>query len=365
MSHVSSPALRRLYDEPRAVPDAARQHLATCVRCQARRSRIAEDAGLAARLLAGPGPAADPGRAWAALQARLAAPAAGRPAPRTAPPRRLVRVSLGTGTLVTTGVVLAGAGAAAALTTVYSPSHVAPVHVSTTDLRAISSITRIGGAQVTDGLPPAGARHLPFGDLSWTSAGPAVPVASLAQARAQTGLPLLAPATLPPGVGPVTGVMVQPKLTVTIRFSAAAGRAVGGSTLVVTGGPGVVVQYGSAGHASGTGKLATLVIAAMRRPAATSTGATASQLEAFLLSQPGLPAGLAQEIRLLGTTALPVPVPPGMSDQNVTVNGSPAVLLTGSGVTSGVVWEGSDGVVRGAAGLLNQTDILHVARQLG
>ena len=103
----------------------------------------------------------------------------------------------------------------------------------------------------------------------------------------------------------------------------------------------------------------------MQRPVATSTGATARQLEAFLLSRPGLPSGLAQEIRMLGTTALPVPVPPGMTGRHVTVGRSPAVLLTGSGVAAGVVWESTDGVVHGVAGLLNQTDILNVARQLG
>ncbi|HEY1643589.1 MAG TPA: hypothetical protein VGG35_23180 [Streptosporangiaceae bacterium] len=362
MSHVSSPVLRRLHDEPRAVPDSAQAHLAGCSRCQARHTTIRLDARMAARLLTAPGVTADPDLAWERLQARLRGPRPGAAAARVARPRRMTRLSLGTGTLVTAGVVLAGAGAAAALSTVYTPTHVAPVPVSRGDLRALSSITQVGLGQLGGGLPPSGVRQLPFGTLSWTSAGPAETVTSLAQARAQTHLPVTGPASLPSGVGPVPRVMVQPKLTVTIRFSRDAGGAVGGSTLVVSAGPGVVAQYGSS---SGGSRLTTLVIAAVQRPVATSTGATARQLEAFLLSRPGLPSSLAQEIRMLGTTALPVPVPPGMTSRHVTVGGSPAVLLTGSAVATGVAWEDSHGVVHGVGGLLNQTDILHVARQIG
>src|SRR5258708_21337096 len=63
----------------------------------------------------------------------------------------------------------------------------------------------------------------------------------------------------------------------------------------------------------------------MERPRASSTGATASQLEAFLLSRGGLPSGLAQELRLLGNpgTTLPVPVPSGMSAQQLKIGGGP------------------------------------------
>jgi hypothetical protein len=364
MSHVSSPVLRRLQDEPLAVPDAARRHLAACARCQASNSKIAQNAALAARLLAQPAAAPDDtGLAWARLQA--SEPATRRAAASVPRPRpRIASMSLGTGTIAVAGVLVAGTGAAVALTTVYAPTHVAPVRVSQDDFRAISTIASIGGTQVTDGLPPAGHQQLPFGELSWTAAGKASPVTSVAQARALTGLPLAAPRTLPAGVGAPRAVVVQPKVTVTVRFSASAGSGVAGSTLVVTGGPGALVQYG--GTAAGRAQVTTMVIAEMQRPVATSTGATAAQLEAFLLAQAHLPAGLAQEIRLLGTAALPVPVPTGIAEQHVSVGGSAAVLLADpSGAAAGVIWEGGDGVVHGVGGLLDREDVVNVARQLG
>jgi hypothetical protein len=54
-----------------------------------------------------------------------------------------------------------------------------------------------------------------------------------------------------------------------------------------------------------------------------------------------------------------------MTQEHVTLGGSPAVLLHGpSGAASGVVWESGDGVVHAVAGLVTSADILNVARQL-
>jgi hypothetical protein len=150
-----------------------------------------------------------------------------------------------------------------------------------------------------------------------------------------------------------------------VRFSQSAGPALSGSTLQITVGPAIAVQYGGT---VGRGNLVTLAIAAARRPVASSTGATASQLEAFVLSRPGLPASLAQEIRLLGNpgSVLPVPVPSGMSELLEHIGGAPAVLVTDpSGFASGVIWESSDGVVRAVGGLLDREDVLGVANQVG
>jgi hypothetical protein len=106
----------------------------------------------------------------------------------------------------------------------------------------------------------------------------------------------------------------------------------------------------------------------MRRPRATSTRASLSQIEAFLLGQPGIPPELAEEIRLLGdvSTTLPVPVPPGASVRSVRVDGWPGVLLAdASNVASGVVWEDGRGMLHAVVGILDSHDVLDVARQLG
>ena len=368
MRHVPSPVLRRLVDEPMAVADRDRRHLADCGRCQAESSKVAASAAAASRLLAAPPNVADIDLEWIMLQERLREAAApGRPivrAPRRAP-RRLVNVSLGTGTAVAAGVIAVGVGAAAALNSIYAPTHVAPVTVSPADLAAVENVAGLSGSQLSGNLPPSGSRQLSFGELSWTSAGAPQQVSSIARARALTHLAFTAPTTLPAGVGSASRVEVAPQVTATVRFNASAGPAIGGSTLEVTAGPAVVVQYGSR---TGSDGLTTLVIGIMARPVASSTGATASQLEAFLLSRPGLPRGLVQELRMLGSpgTTLPVPVPSGVSAQQLKIDGAPAVLLTvPSGVASGVVWESRDGVVHGVGGLLDSGDVLGVARQIG
>jgi hypothetical protein len=364
MHHVPSPVLRRLVDEPLAVPDRARRHLADCDRCQAESSQVAGDAALAARLLSAPPEISDVDLEWILLQDRLEAPGAAQRPARRAPgrmPRRLAHISVGAGTAVVAGVLAVGAAAAAVLSTVYAPTRVAPVRVSAGDLRAIVDITGIG----TGPLPASGSRQLTFGELSWTGAGGPRQVGSFARASSLTGLAFPAPGALPGGVGAPSRIVVQPQVTATIRFSQKAGPGVAGSTLEVTAGPAIAVQYGGT---TGGSNLVTLAIVAARRPVASSTGATASQLEAFLLSRPGLPAGLVQELRLLGKPGgiLPVPVPSGMWEQLQDIGGVPAVLITDpSGFASGVIWESRDGVVHAVGGLLDKEDVLRVARQVG
>src|SRR5581483_12287732 len=172
MPHVSSPVLRRLVDEPLAVPDHARRHLADCGRCQAESTEIAANAAEAARLLGAPAQICDVDLEWVMLAERLQRPAAAQPRPIRIPwrmPRRLVNASLGTSTAIVAGVVVVGVSAAAALTTIYAPTKVAPVPVSASDVSAIENLTGLGAG----GLSPSGSRKLAFGELTWTTAGQA------------------------------------------------------------------------------------------------------------------------------------------------------------------------------------------------
>ncbi len=263
-------------------------------------------------------------------------------------------------------VLVVAAAGAATLTTVLGPSRPAPVPTSAGGIQALADVGGIeGGSGVLGGFDASsGSRTLPFGVLRWSSAGPALRVSSIAAAEHATGLDLPVPTVLPAGVGNPTSILVQPQVTATIRFGSAAG-VLAGKTLTVTAGPAVLVEYGASTPLLGLPTLATF---AMGKPVVSSSDSKAAQLEAYVLSRPDVPAGLAQEIRLLGDigTVLPLPTPPGANVSQVDVGGRPGILVTDTSVgASGVIWEDRGGVVRAAVGLLDGKDILDVASQLG
>lgn len=374
MRHIEDGVLRRLDDEPLAVPDRVTAHVAGCERCGARRSEIARDTERAAQLFSGPQLVPDVDLAWARLRRQLESPAAGgagtahsarlRPRRRWVPRRRPPAISLRAGLAIgAVGVVVAGTAAAATLTTIFAPTHVAPVSVTQRDLRAIAAITGLGSGQLLgDVSTPNGSSALPFGTVTW-STGTAHPAASPAQAAAEAGFAVTLPAHLPNGVGAVRRSTVQPRLSATVTFGPHA-QSLAGSSVTIDAGPGVLIQYAAAGQPG----VPALAIATMRRPTAHSTGAALSQIQAFLLRRPGVPPQLAEEIRLLGDlrTTLPVPVPPGASRRSVQINGEPGVLLAdSSNAVAAVVWEDSHGLLHAVVGILDSHDVLNVARQLG
>jgi hypothetical protein len=367
--HIPDGVLRRLDDEPLAVPDRVTDHLASCGRCSARRAGIAHDTESVAKLFSAPQLVPDTDIAWARLERELESPRAGEAVLRRPPadvrPRRAwwPRVSLRTGLAIgAIGIVVAGTAAAATLTTIFAPTHVAPVSVSQSDVRAIAAFTGLGDSQALGGFStPNGSTTLRFGTIRWSS-GTAHPTSSLAEAAAEAGFPVSLPAHLPAGVGAVQPFVVQPRVRAAVTFnSTAAGLA--GSSVTLEAGPAVVAQY-----AGTSGDVPILGVATMRRPTAQSMGASLSQIEAFLLARPGIPPQLAEEIRLLGDlrTTLPVPVPPGASTRSVEVGGRPGILLAdSSNAAAGVVWEDGRGLLHVVVGLLDSQDVLNVANQLG
>jgi len=396
---VREGTLRRMVDEPLAVPDASAGHLDGCVRCQVRHERVVEDAAATRRLLVRPRPVPDVDRAWDHLveriqQAELAGHPAGEKVARAAHGRRrrwrvMGATVSGGAAVAVAGVVVVGAAAAATLTTVFAPTHVVPVPVGQGDLRAFTAALGLdglgfhhgsspagagpsnggtsasGGTSATGGTSASGTRSWTYGTIQWGTPPQPLRTDSLGAAEAAAGFDLSLPGTLPSGVSGPPQFMVERAATLSVTFGANAGAALDGSTLTVTAGPAVMARYGGTGS---LGDLPTLAVLTMERPTATSTGATVGELESFVLSQPGVPKDLAQDIRALGDlqTALPVPIPPGASETSVTIAGSPGVLLTeAGGVASGAIWEDHHGVVRTVAGLLDQEDVLGVARQLG
>jgi hypothetical protein len=368
--HVAEGVLRRLDDEPLAVPDKVGDHVAACPRCRARRAQIAEDRARAARLLAAPALAFDTDAAWARFQRELdrsrhEGAARRRREPRHLRPLRFPRPSPRAGLVSgAIGIVLVGTAAAATLTNVFAPTHVAPLRVSQGDLRAITSFMGLEGSQALGGFPtPSGSRATRYGTITWSSSGRTHPVASLRQAGVQAGFAVPLPTHLPAGVGAIRQFIVAPRVTATVTFDARAAR-LAGSSVTLDAGPAVVAEYA----ATSTTELPTLGVVTMPRPRARSAGASLSQIEAFVLSQPGISPGLAQEFRLLGDpgTTLPVPVPAGASVRSVRVAGRAGVLVADpSNAAAGVVWQDGAGTLHIVAGILDSQDVLNVAGQLG
>jgi hypothetical protein len=108
-------------------------------------------------------------------------------------------------------------------------------------------------------------------------------------------------------------------------------------------------------------------VAEAAQPRITSTGATAKEIEDYLLEQPGVSPQLAAEIKAIGdpTTALPIPVPVERATaQAVQVQGVSGLAVgDNTGLGSGVIWE-KDGVVYGVAGALPESQILAIANSL-
>jgi hypothetical protein len=368
--HASDGLLRRLEDEPFAVPDATFEHAVRCDRCRGRRSRIAADAGLAAGLLGRPQPVADVDDGWRDLRDRLTSARPGlhpaRPVVRApANPRRLVGHPARTAVAVgATAAVLMGTAAAATVRNVFAPTHVAPVTVTPSDVRAVAGFLRLGDDGPLGAFPtPSGTGALPFGTLRWTSSGAVRRVPSVGEAQSVTGVPVRLPVRLPQGVGEPDDVAVQPEVTATVTFDDRAGD-LAGASVEVHAGPAAFVTYGSG---SGGPGIPTLGLLSMRRPTASTTGATIDRVTSFLLSRPEVPPGLAEQLRLLGdlSTVMPVPTPEGMTSTSVSIGGRPGVVVAEpSGAAAAAVWEDDGHVVHAVAGLVDQEGILDVADQL-
>lgn len=369
MRHIEEGVLRRLDDEPLAVPDRVTDHVAHCEHCRARRAEIAHDTERTAQLFSAPQLVPDVDHAWALVRRELDSHEADgadrhRPPVRVAPRRApLPRVSLRAGLAIgAVGAVVVGTAAAATFSNVFAPTHVAPVSVSRSDLRAIATLTGLGdGAQLGGFTTPNGSSTFRFGTLRWSSRA-AQPASSRAQAAAEAGFPATLPAHLPAGVGAVQRFAVQPRVTASVTFNSAA-PGLAGSTVTLQAGPTVIAEYGGTNGVDAS----TLGVISMRSPTARSTGATIAEIEAFLLRQPGLPPQLAEEIRLLGDlrTTLPVPVPAGASERSVRIAGHPGVLLTdSSNAVSAVVWDDGAGMLHAVVGLLDANDVLNVAGEL-
>jgi hypothetical protein len=392
MAHVVDGILRRMIDEPEAVTDAERQHVARCGLCSERRDAIAADAQLPAGML----PTADVPDARAAYSRYLMREriATGRSTSSSA--------AAGTGDAIRRryGRFAAPAAAAVAIAAAIVLLFFTPVGTLAQNFLTIFEPVHFVAIPVTQGefqyLPDLGAfgtivRH-PAYDVRGQVIQPRA-VAGAAQAAALTGVPVRLPAWLPPEVPQPARFAASPREFVTFTFSAhkalAYARAsrvamppmpsgLDGSTLTLQAGPMDVVSFGvdpalaaqhhtmREAHEHGM-HLPPLVIVESAAPQVTSTGATARDIEAYLVQMPGMSPQLAAQIRAIGDpgTTMPIPVPIDEAfAQNVAIDGVSGLAIGDNTGVGGVIMWQKYGVVYAVAGAMPQRDLMHVAASL-
>jgi len=277
-----------------------------------------------------------------------------RPAFMSAAPAKWLAAAAG---IVIVAMTLTMTGVADSILQIFETKQFAAVTVTTTDLQTLSELSQ-------------------FGKLTWSAQPNGHPVASLAAATAETGLPAIS-VTVPASVTATAQYGVVPRTTASFVFDASLARAsaaaigrtappmpakLDGSTLVFTGGPAILVTYGTEGQGSGN-----LIVGVAKAPTVGSDGASVAEIQAYLLSQPSVSPALAAQIRAMGDPAstLPVPIPMGQaSARTVNVHGTSGLFIGDStGLGSGVLWQ-QNGLVYVVGGTLSEAETLAVANSL-
>jgi hypothetical protein len=365
MRHPSEGILRRLVDEPVGVTDAERAHVAACPSCLRALETARADAQLVDSALAGSGPGdVDTDAAWARFSTTAVAPArtttfARRPAATAATGRWRTTVRRPAVAALSAMVLLTGAGVAAAndWLPIFQTERIDPVEVTSTDLVQVPDLSAYGDLQITQEPDPQ-------------------QVADAAAAQERTGLVVPEVTALPEGVtGEPTyqaADVAQGTFTFSAEKAAQAAAVEGevlpppppgldGSVLRLEAGPGVAAVWSQP-----TG-MPTLVVARVVAPKVYSSGVPFETVRDYLLSLPGLPDGLADQLRDLSADGgtLPLPVPAELvTTSTADVGGSSATVLTSrDGLFAGVVWV-EDGVMTGVAGTSSAEELLSVARDL-
>jgi hypothetical protein len=363
VAHLTEGTLRRIVDDPDARSGADAAHLEGCPECQAQLKAVGDDARSIASLLAVPEARIDVGRAFErVVNNRKSQPLVRFP---------ILRPSARPVTLAFVAAVAAVALVVVAFTFAglfYSPTTVKAVPVTVADMQALSELSN-------------------YGTLTWTKEPQLQATTSAADASAAAGgLTLPTVAKLPDGVSTTVTYGAMSQAVATFTFSAekasasAAARGktlpkmpagMDGATLTVTVGPAVGEIYGELKQPSGSDvsqiNLPQLVVAKSASPTAKSTQVSVTDLENFILAQPGISKELKAAINAIGdpstTLLIPVPVEYATSTQ-VTIQGADGVALgDNTGVGAGVVWV-KDGHVYVVAGSIKRDDAVTIANNL-
>lgn len=221
-----------------------------------------------------------------------------------------------------------------------------------------------------------------------------------AQAAQLVHFHILLPTYLPKGVSGNLQYSVMTGAQVTFTFNSSSTRAyldknggknitipanLNGATFTISVAAGVEMQYNGSSSASliqhsssqSNGPSATqannnsglpFIIVEVPSPTIRATGtATLNELRDFLLSIPGIPPSLASQLRGidLNSGTIPIPLPPQITAQHVTIHGAPGLLLAdNTPIGGGVLWQthGMIYAVGGATG--NATQLMETANSL-
>lgn len=367
MRHPTDGMLRRLYDEPMAVPAVQRDHVKTCDRCQGRADEIQQASQYAASLLAHRPREVNTMRALVNVQARLATESAasvrmGLREQTRLGVKRLTQplLAASAGLAVLAGLTLTPAGSLAQQALdVFQPAQIAAVPVTNAEMQSLPSLRALGTIRI--------ARNR----QAQTATNPA-------QASSLSGMAVLVPASLPAGTpSTVSYHVMQPQIG-TFTFDAAKARAavsrtgkpfpampadMNGSVLRVKTGAAVLAIYGT------SSTIPALVIGQTRAPVVSSRGASMAEMEQYILHLPGVSPSLARSIQALGdptqSATLPIPIPVNMAmAKPVQVQGVKGLAVGDStGIGSVVVWE-KDDIIYGVGGTMTESDALRVATSL-
>jgi hypothetical protein len=360
MRHPTEGVLRRLLDEPAAITDADREHVAGCEACRGGLAAIREDAGLVHEALTEAGADVDVAAAWRRLStaASTTGPLRAAAPPRVSRFRAALRRPAVAGVAV--ALVLTGAGAAAAVDwlQIFRTEQIAPISLTAADLNALPDLRA-------------------YGDIVVTGDPDVHRVPDAAAAAAETGLDVPELTTLPEGVTGEPTYQVGGEVSAIFTFSAdrvartaaEAGESLpppppglDGSQIRLVAGPGVAAIW------SKDAGLPTLVVGRAVAPTAfSSSGVPFETVRDYLLSLPGLPDDVAASLRALNAdgSTLPLPVPAGeVTTSSADVDGVRATVLeTRDRTMAAVLWV-KDGLVTVVAGSLGADEILSVARGL-
>ena len=382
--------------------DRVRKHLAECAGCTTHERSVIHNGHEIYDLLATLAPSQEAGvesvPALARLQTRIREEGHEVERPKTLNPltttmarrKRLYRrpqswVAAVAAAIIIALIALPNAGALAdQFLSLFHVQQFQPVTINPQDFRS----------QPLPGLQDFGTAHLQGGDMKDN--------VTEAQAAQLVHFHILLPAYVPKGVSGNLQYSVMTGAQVTFTFSSSSTRAyldknggkniaipanLDGATFTITVPAGVEIQYGSSGSSGlgvirhsasssnnagatqdGSSSGLPFIIAEVPSPTIRATRtATLNELRDFLLSLPNIPSSLASQLKSidLNSGTIPIPVPPQITAQHVTIHGAQGLLLAdNTPIGGGVIWQ-THGMIYAVGGMVGDaTQLMETANSL-